>query len=72
MLERLVRLGACTPAKRDAVLSWPGFAPCGFDTRGPLRIRSLLGKRLSHLKLACHPERPLEAKAYLACWIQPA
>jgi hypothetical protein len=70
LLERAVAAGACGLQKRDAVLAWPGVAPHRFDSAW--RLRTLLHRRLSHIKLACAPGRPLEAKAYLACWIGAA
>jgi hypothetical protein len=51
--ELTARVGAC-PAKISALQRWPG-------TLGPGPRR----KRLSHLKLACAPDRIVEAKAYL-------
>lgn len=68
-LERLVARELCSPAKRDALLSWPGY-----DTfwTAPQRWPAELGPRgacvrlLSHLKVVCGPGREPEAKAYLA------
>jgi hypothetical protein len=68
LLERLVGKDLCSPAKRDALLAWPGY-----DTfwTAPLRWPAELGPRgacirlLSHLKIVCGPDRDPEAKAYL-------
>lgn len=68
-LDRLVERDLCSPAKREALLAWPGY-----DTfwTAPLRWPvAALGPRgacirlLSHLKVACRPDRDPEAKAYL-------
>lgn len=85
-LDRLVDMGACLPAKRDALLAWPG----GFHERAnpeawpeDLRARarsagesvvSMFMRWLYHIKLVHVPDRPIEAKAYLAvrqAWITP-
>ena len=84
--DRLVDMGACLPAKRDALLAWPG----GFHERAnpeawpeDLRARarsagesvvSMFMRWLYHIKLVHVPDRPIEAKAYLAvrqAWITP-
>jgi hypothetical protein len=67
-LERLVAGDLCSPAKRDALLAWPGY-----DTfwTAPLHWPAELGPRgacirlVSHLKVVCRPDRDPEAKAYL-------
>ncbi len=70
LLTRLVEEGLCSPDKRDALLRWPGYD--SFWTapeRWPLAEagpRGFCVRALSHLKLACHPDREPEAKAYLA------
>lgn len=85
-LDRLVEMGACLPAKRAALLAWRG----GFHERtdpdawpADLRARarsagksvvSMFMRWLYHIKLVYVPERPVEAKAYLAvrqAWITP-
>lgn len=85
-IDRLVGMGACLPAKRDALLAWPG----GFHERAnpdawpeDLRARarsaggsvvSMFMRWLYHIKLVHVPDRPIEAKAYLAvrqAWITP-
>jgi len=69
LFARLVERGLCSPAKRDAVLAWPGY-----DTfwtapeRWPLAeagIRGLCARSLSHVKVVCHPGREPAAKVYL-------
>ena len=74
-LDDLVVADLCTPEKRDALLSWPGYTEPG---QGPWPATllaesllgsptdfSVLGRRLDHIKLVCEPGRPIEAKAYL-------
>jgi hypothetical protein len=56
LLAALVSHGLCTPAKRDALLVWPG------DTDGTSRA---LRRTLSHVKLSAAPSGGLEAKAYI-------
>lgn len=75
-LDRLVALGLCTRAKRDALLNWPGMSnPPDTLTLWPdhLIVRSLLqtperfgvlGRRLSHIKFVYQAGASLEAKAY--------
>jgi len=76
-LDRLVERGLCTPAKRAGVLAYPGVCHERRDRAlWPellLRSSSFLGsgtvsafaRDVHHLKLVCHPEGRLEAKAYL-------
>jgi hypothetical protein len=76
-LDRLVERGLCTPAKRAGVLAYPGVSHERSDRAlWPellLRSSSFLGagtlsafaRDVHHLKLVCHPEGQLEAKAYL-------
>ena len=59
--DRLVELGLCTIAKRDAVLAWPGIAA---DVLRHERWPSVVGRRLNHVKIV-HDGRRLLAKAYL-------
>jgi hypothetical protein len=68
LFDRLEGAGLCCPEKRRAVFAWPGYctprsAHWPITAGHPLpgfHIRSL-----SHVKLVCHPERPLETKVYL-------
>ncbi len=67
--ERLVEAGLCDPGKRDAALAWSGYDT--FQT-APEAWPAAAGRRgfcvrsLSHLKVVCRPDRPPEAKVYLA------
>ena len=78
LLGRLVERGLALPDKREAALAWPGFMPqrshpeeawpeglrrLSREQHG--RALSLFLRRLSHLKVAHQPGRPLEAKVYL-------
>ena len=68
LFDRLVDAGWCDPARRDAVLDWPGQIR-GTDTETPWPAeleRTGFGVRaLSHVKLISLPDREPEAKAYL-------
>ncbi len=63
LLERLVRIGLCSPGKRDALYDWPSMS---------LRIMphelwtSRVCRRVNHLKLSFTEHAQLEVKAYLA------
>lgn len=68
LLDRLVDAGLSCPAKRDLALAWPGHDNIG--TAGDLwpdeaPIDSHLVRFTSHVKLACRPGQPPEAKIYL-------
>jgi hypothetical protein len=84
LLNYLVEKGLCTPEKRDAFLSWPGY--CRENSHSELwpsnlsKFSSLLGargssvffRRLNHLKIVYQPDSCLEAKGYLSfgyAWI---
>jgi hypothetical protein len=87
LLGHLVAARLCSPAKREALLSWPGFVqrasrpdawPDGL-TMSELfmkhRARGVFVRRLNHVKLVCERGRPVEAKAYLGFghhWIDRA
>jgi hypothetical protein len=69
LFDRLVQSGLCAPEKRDAALAWPGY-----DTfwsaadRWPVAALGPRGaclRALSHVKVACAPDRGPEAKVYL-------
>lgn len=60
-LETLVRSGLCTPAQRDALLSWVGYQS-GL-VHGEIE-RSVLLRGLSHLKITLRPGARALAKAY--------
>jgi len=61
LLDLCVQHGLCSPAKRDALVLWPGRLRAVFpgDTL-PTRFRKWLD-----IKLVYHPDQPLEAKGYL-------
>jgi hypothetical protein len=62
-LDALCDLGLCSPAKRDALLRWPGHSVEKF----PHQIwPSLALRRISHVKLVFEPGAPPEAKTYLS------
>ncbi len=68
LFDRLLDAGLCTPEKRDALFAWPGYVSADSvadlwpDQAG---ARGHLVRNFSHVKLVCHPEREIEAKAYL-------
>ncbi|WP_257459965.1 hypothetical protein [Archangium lipolyticum] len=60
LLQRLVEAGLCAPARRDAVLAWPGSERAVLDGhQWPSKLCRTMG-----VKLVCQPEGPLTAKAY--------
>jgi hypothetical protein len=61
LLDDLVACGACAPAKRDAILAWPG---CGMTVLPHELWPSLVLRRISHVKIVYDSGRPIEAKAY--------
>ena len=68
LFDRLVDVGWCDPARRDAVLDWPGqIRGADAETPWPAELdRAGFGVRaLSHVKLISLPDREPEAKAYL-------
>lgn len=85
-LDLLVAMQCCTQSKRDALLQWPGLIQQK-DTKElwPVNLRafdswisqgniSVFWRTINHLKLVYQPNRPLEAKAYLAFghrWFNP-
>jgi hypothetical protein len=75
-LDFLVDSGLCRPAKREGLLTYPGYIREKKQAAWPPRLRaasSLLGGRyeiiffkgLHHVKIVYQPACPLEAKAYL-------
>lgn len=75
-LDFLVDSGLCRPAKRDGLLSYPGYIREKKQVAWPARLQaasSLLGGRyeiiflkgLHHVKIVYQPNSLLEAKAYL-------
>lgn len=73
--ERLVAAGLCAPEKRDAALAWSGYdtfrsAPEAWPVAAAGR-RGFCVRSLSHVKVVCRPDRPREAKVYLAFgWLE--
>ncbi|MBD0344603.1 MAG: hypothetical protein ICV63_07165 [Coleofasciculus sp. Co-bin14] len=77
-LNRLVEAGLCIPAKRDAILAYPGYSHERTNRelwpKNLLRTSNLLGQRassifirqLNHIKFVYQPDSPIEAKAYLS------
>jgi hypothetical protein len=77
-LDYLVAKGLCVPAKRAALVAWDGWAhEPDRDAASPehlaplsdlvgLPVRGVFVPWLSHVKVSYQPDRPLEAKAYLA------
>jgi hypothetical protein len=75
-LDNLVENGLCTPAKRDALLTWPGYTDpttCAAPWPDNLIVESMLKesdkfslfhRELSHIKINYQPNHPLEAKGY--------
>jgi ubiquinone/menaquinone biosynthesis C-methylase UbiE len=77
-LDYLVERGLCSPAKRNGLLAWPGFSQ---KTDNPelwpkslnwgdrflgSRTLSVFWRTISLIKIVYQPDRPLEAKGYLA------
>jgi hypothetical protein len=63
LLERLVRIGLCSPAKCDALCGWPSMS---LRTMPHELWPSRVCRRVNHLKLSYGAHAPLEVKAYLA------
>jgi len=76
-VEALVRDGLCLPEKRDGLFAYAGASDALHDRerwpRRLLRASTLLGadwvsvshRSMQYIKIACEPEQPPEAKAYL-------
>jgi hypothetical protein len=69
LFARLVACGLCTPAERDAILTWPGYdtfwtaaEDWPLERAGP---HGFCARSLSHVKVVAQPGRAPEAKAYL-------
>jgi len=86
LLDALVAHHACAPAKRDALLAWPGYTsplettlpwPTALLARAltqPPHRLGVLARRLNHVKVSYRPQEALPAKAYLLCchaWLEP-
>ncbi len=61
LLAVLVRTSLCTPAKRDALLSWPGISVGWLPGAAEPRV---LQHYISHVKLSCSIAGDRQAKAY--------
>ena len=61
LFDRLQAAGLCSPEERRAVFAWQGYD----RVDGPAGQPGFLVRSLSHVKLVCQPDRPLEAKVYL-------
>jgi hypothetical protein len=76
LLDRLVVRRLADPAKRDAVLAWPGqdslWSAPGRWPAAALGLGGHTARGLSHLKLVLRPGRAPEAKAYLLFQHLPA
>ncbi len=74
VLDNLVEFGLCTPAKRNALLSWSGINKQKYHGKGNLSwesvfsqsIYSVYWRTINHIKIVYQPGYPLEAKGYLA------
>jgi hypothetical protein len=63
LLDRLVSAGLCSPGQRLGLAAWPG---CSSALLSHELWRSLIVRRLNHLKLLCRQRRLTQVKAYLA------
>ncbi len=75
LFDRLAAAGLCAAGRRDAVLAWPGWdsfltAPEDWPVAGLADggggLAGFCARGLSHVKVVSYPDRPPEAKAYLA------
>lgn len=76
-LDRLIEMGLCTLAKKNALLAWPGVsqkadAPelwpqnlMGGDYLLGSRASSVFWRTINHIKIVYQPGIPLEAKGYV-------
>ncbi|MGE0451523.1 MAG: hypothetical protein AB7Q29_18260 [Vicinamibacterales bacterium] len=62
LLDRLVALGCCPPASRDALLEWPGGSVVTLEDR---LAPATIVRKINHIKLTWRSSLPLRAKAYL-------
>lgn len=73
-LDNLVDSRLCTPAKRDALLTWSGIDKQKYKQEGNLSWESVFSqsmysvywRMINHIKIVYQPGCPLEAKGYLA------
>ena len=86
LIDELTGSGLCTHSKGEALQLWPGFTyptsspvpwPVGLmieSMLGPSDRFSVMGRRLSHIKLDFRPQQSPSAKAYFGfgrLWLQP-
>jgi hypothetical protein len=75
--DYLIAQGLCSPAKRDALLAWPGvFQKDSAPDLWPIsqwsdaffsnQASSIFFRKLNHIKIVYHPEKPLTAKGYIS------
>ncbi|HAI69696.1 MAG TPA: hypothetical protein DCM38_09735 [Gammaproteobacteria bacterium] len=76
--DYLVGNGLCSPSKKEAFLAWPGFSqPESEPALWPTHLNwgdaffseqavSAFFRKINHVKMVYHPDKPLEAKGYLA------
>jgi hypothetical protein len=62
LLDHLGDAGLCAPAKREALLQWPGWS---IEALPHELWESLIGRRVNHIKVMYEGGEPVEAKAYL-------
>lgn len=69
LLRGLVARQACTDAAAQTLVGWPGLISVseGVRQRWPGLAPRGIARRINHVKLSFHAERPLVAKAYLYC-----
>ena len=77
-LDALVDWGLCTPAKRDAMITWPGIyrdkshlislktGKFSWESVFKQSMYSVYFRTINHIKIVYKPGHPLEAKGYLA------
>lgn len=76
-LDRLIEMGLCTPAKKNALLAWSGISQKADNpelwpqnlSRGDRllssRASSVFWRTINHIKIVYQTDSPLEAKGYL-------
>lgn len=69
LIRGLVGRGACDESAAQALTDWPGLISCANGAPPGRTWRGLRGivRRINHVKLSFHPQKPLLAKAYLYC-----
>jgi len=87
LIDELTGSGLCAPSKGEALLIWPGYTyptsrpvhwPVGLMVEsmlGPPDRFSVMGRRLSHIKLDYIPKQAVTAKGYFGfgrLWLQAA